>query len=277
MEILGVKIDNFSREEALKKIADFLSEEKFHQIATINPEFVLEAQKNEKFKNILNSCDLNVADGIGIKLAFWRKGKKLKNRFAGADLMQEILKMADEKNLSIFLAANKDGLSLWEETARAINKIYPQLKISGTDLNKNNYGCELRVAGCEIVLCNYGAPFQEEFIHSLVNIKSDKPPHLFFDKIIQSNNSEYINGNLIKNNSLPSKRCGGKIRLAMGVGGSFDFMIEKRKRAPIFMRNMGLELLYRLIQQPSRIKRIFNATIIFPIKIILVNKEYNNE
>ena len=54
------------------------------------------------------------------------------------------------------------------------------------------------------------------------------------------------------------------VKIAMGVGGSFDFISGKIKRAPLFMRQLGLEWLYRLIQQPSRIKRIFNATIKFP-------------
>ena len=99
MNILGVRIDNLSYSEVLGKIELFLGDGKFHQIATINPEFILEAQKNEEFKNILNGCDLNIADGIGIKFAFWRFGKLLKTRIAGADLMDKILEMADEKKL----------------------------------------------------------------------------------------------------------------------------------------------------------------------------------
>lgn len=236
MEILGVRIDNLSKAEILEKIKYFLKEEKFHQIATINPEFILEAQKDTEFKNILNNCDLNIADGMGIRFAFLKKGEKLKYRMAGADLLDEILKIANENNLSIFLAANKGGLSSWEETAKVIHQAYPTIKVSGVNLGKNyskekNY--ELRNMNYEIVICNFGAPFQEKFIYSLRNQKYDK------------------------------------IRLTIGVGGSFDYLTGKMKRAPIFMRNLGLEWLWRLIQQPSRMSRIFNATIIFPIKIIM--------
>jgi N-acetylglucosaminyldiphosphoundecaprenol N-acetyl-beta-D-mannosaminyltransferase len=236
MKILGVRVDNLSKTEILEKIEYFLKEEEFHQIATINPEFILEAQKDAKFKNILNNCDLNIADGIGIRFAFWKKGEKLKCRLAGADLLDEILKIADANNFSIFLAANEDGLSSWEETADAIRLIYPGIKIGGLNLDKvaiveDNY--ELRNMNYEIVICNFGAPEQEKFIHSLKNQKS------------------------------------GKIRLAIGVGGSFDFLTRKVKRAPKFARNFGLEWLWRLIQQPKRIKRIINATIIFPAKILL--------
>jgi N-acetylglucosaminyldiphosphoundecaprenol N-acetyl-beta-D-mannosaminyltransferase len=242
MNIIGTRVDNFSKKEILEKIRTFLSEPKFHQIATINPEFILEAERNIEFKNILNNCDLNVADGFGIRLAFWRFGKHLKCRLAGADLMLEILKIASEKKLSIFLAINKDGLSTFEEIHDAIHKIYPDLIIDGENLSFNCHA-ELVSTSHEILkqvqddrcilLCNFGAPDQELFINS--------------------------------------QKC-ANIKLAMGVGGSFDFLTGKVKRAPYLMQIIGLEWLWRLIQQPKRFKRIFNAVIIFPIKIILNKK-----
>jgi N-acetylglucosaminyldiphosphoundecaprenol N-acetyl-beta-D-mannosaminyltransferase len=254
VDILGVKIDNLSREETLEKISGFLTDGKFHQIATVGPEFILEAQKNEEYKNILNNCNLNVADGFGIKCAFWRYGKKLKSRFAGVDLMQEILKIAEDRGLGVFLACRKDGLSNFQETKEAILKIYPGLIINGANLNphpasevestlslrerglegegKNDY-YKLQTINYKLILCNFGAPYQEIFLNSLKN---------------------------------------DTIGIAMGVGGSFDFITGKVKRAPKFMRQIGLEWLWRLIKQPNRWKRIWNAVIVFPIKIILDKK-----
>jgi len=255
-KLLDVKIDNLTKTEIRQKVENFLMEDKFHQIATINPEFILEAQKNIEFKNILNSCDLNIADGFGIKLAFWHYGKNLKYRIAGADLMDEILQIANEKKLSIFLAANKNGLSSWEETRNAILKIYPNLEIYGSNvichsersdseaeesnLNINSRSLHevyTRATGgrddkidYDIVFCNFGAPYQEIFLRSQKN---------------------------------------DRIRLAMGVGGSFDYLTKKTPRAPGFLRQMGLEWLWRLVLQPKRWKRIWNAVIIFPLKIIL--------
>lgn len=228
VNILGVRIDNLARGEILKKIEKLLGENKFHQVATINPEFILAAREDEEFKNILNGCDINIADGFGIKLAFWKNKEKLKARIAGIDLMGEILKIADNKKLKVFLVANSGGLSTWEETSRAIKKTHPDLEISGINTDKNS-DYELQIADCDIVFCNFGAPCQEKFVNS---VKNDK------------------------------------IRLAMGTGGSFDFITGKIKRAPEFMRNIGLEWLWRLIQQPKRIKRIFHAVVVFPIKII---------
>lgn len=244
MNILGVKIDNISREEILKKIKFFLREEKFHQIATVNPEFVLQAQKDSEFKNILNSCDLNIADGAGIWFAYLRFGKILQSRMAGADLMDEILKIAGANNYSIFLASNDKSLSAWEETRDAILKKYPNLEINGACLDAGrpigqpmsegiiaDYG--LPVAGYDIIFCSFGAPYQEKFLRSLKN---------------QEN---------------------AKIKLAMGVGGSFDFLTGKRKRAPEFLQKIGLEWLWRFLYEPTyRAKRIWRAVIIFPIRII---------
>jgi N-acetylglucosaminyldiphosphoundecaprenol N-acetyl-beta-D-mannosaminyltransferase len=172
-----------------------------------------------------------VADGFGIKLAFLRFGKFLKYRFAGVDLMMEILRLANDRGLEIFLAINKDGLSNFSEIKTEILKIFPNLKIFGDDINVSNIQYSILDIRYQILLCNFGAPQQEIFIN---NLKSDT------------------------------------IRIAMGIGGSFDFLTGKIKRAPKIFRILGLEWLYRFIQEPKyRWKRIFNAVIIFPVKIIL--------
>lgn len=236
MKILGIRIDNLSKKEILEKIEFFLDEARFHHIATVNPEFILEAQRDKKFKDILSGADLNIADGAGIWFAFLRNFKFLRARMAGADLMFEILKIAEKNNLSIFLASYKGALSGWKETKKAILEIYPGLKINGVDLDKKTSQYKLPMLDNSIVFCSLGVPFQEKFIHSLKSLNQ------------------------------------GKIRLAMGVGGSFDFLTGKRKRAPKIFQKLGLEWLWRFLGEPRRrAKRIWNAVIIFPIKIILKN------
>lgn len=231
MDILGVRVDNLTKGEVLKKIGLFLSEEKFHQIATINPEFILAAQKDEEFRNILNNCDLNIPDGIGLSLGFWKKGGCIKTRVAGADLMGGILEIARAQKLSVFVACSDGGLSAYEEVKTALEAKFEGLKVGGADINPGaTYTAD--IAQYNIVFVNFGAPEQEQFIHSLKNQKESK------------------------------------IRLAIGVGGSFDFLTRKLKRAPLWMHQLGLEWLFRLIQQPKRFKRIWNAVVVFPIKIL---------
>lgn len=220
----------------MEKVRLFLSEEKFHQIATINPEFILEAQKNSEFREILNGCDVNVADGIGIKFAFWRFGKNLKYRIAGADLMLRIIRLAHQYKLTIFLATASDGLSSWEETRDEINRLYPELIVDGDDIDPKDDGYQILSSSCQVVFCNFGAPHQEFFLKRQKN---------------------------------------DRIRLAMGVGGSFDFLTGYVRRAPNFIQFIGLEWLWRLFHKPGdrprRWKRIWKAVIVFPIKILLNN------
>lgn len=230
MNILGVRIDNLDKKEISQRVENFLLEEKFHQIATVNPEFILEAQKNVEFKKILNDCDLNIADGMGIGLAFWRYRKKLRYRLAGADLLEKILRMANRRDLSVFLAANERGLSNWQETKEAVLKRYPNLIIDGDDIDSKNDFYQILSSSCQIVFCNFGAPNQELFLRRQKN---------------------------------------DRIRLAVGVGGSFEYITGKIRRAPRFWRFFGLEWFWRLILQPKRWRRIFRAVIVFPIKIII--------
>lgn len=256
-------MDNLERKEILEKISLFLNGNDFRQIATVNPEFILEAQKDKEFKTILNNCDLNIADGVGIRFAFWRLGEKLKCRMAGIDLMQEILKIANEKKLEIFLAAKSEGLSSWEETRNAILKKYPNIEINGINLDKNTK-YQILDAKYQILFCNFGVPFQEKFLNSL---KCGLPPHLCQkNSNISLNNNK--NNNFSSNINLQDQRCWGKIKLAVGVGGSFDYLTGRLKRAPKWMQFFGVEWFWRLMLQPKRIKRIFNAVIIFPIKVI---------
>ena len=229
MEILGVRIDNLEKKEILEKIESFLTGNNFHQIATVNPEFILEAQKNEEFKKILGKCDLNVADGFGIKMAFLRSGRFLRCRFAGADLLHEILSIAERKNQGVFLIVNKHGLSSLEEIKESLIKLYPKLRIEGSISDPNITEHNLQISDFSVLFCNFGAPNQEIFLNS------------------------------IKNDSM---------RIAMGVGGSFDFVTGKIKRAPVLLQKTGLEWFWRLLMQPKRIKRIFNAVVVFPIRVI---------
>ncbi len=227
MEVLGVTIDNLTREEVLKRIETYLNEPLFHQIATINPEFLLEAEKNSQFHSVLQNCDLRVADGFGIVLAGLFQGKYI-TRFPGADLLEELLKSANKEKLEIYLAVRKNGLSTFDEVRGAILKRFPHIKISGENIDPNQ-AYNIRDTKYDILFCNFGAPEQEMFLSNFRNQSS--------------------------------------IRLAMGVGGSFDYLTGKQTRSPRWLRAIGLEWLWRLLLQPRRWKRIWNATILFPFHI----------
>ncbi len=229
--IFGTRIDNLSKKEILDKVNSFLCQKNtFNRISTLNPEILLQAKDNKDLQNAINNSDLNIVDGIGIKFAFLRYGNTLKARYSGIDLTWDILHIANEKNLSIYLVANKEGLSTWQETRDAILKVYPNLHIDGTNIDISNYN--LPLTGCQLLITNLGAPHQELFLQSIKDAQNST------------------------------------LRLGIGVGGAFDYISHKVARAPQWMRTYGLEWLFRLIKQPHRIKRIFNAIIIFPLYII---------
>ena len=221
MEILGVKIDNLDIEEVLNKIDNFLQSKKQHYLVTANPEFLVKAQKDEDFKNILNNADICVSDGIGLIFASWFLGKPIKKRIQGVDLMKKICEQAAFNNWSVFLMGADKGVS--EKAAINLRRKYPGLKIKS--------GYEEVYDQPEILFVAFGAPKQEK----------------------------WINDNLSK---FPS------IKLAMGVGGAFDFISNKVKRAPRLIRVCGLEWFWRFVCQPWRIKRIYNAVIKFPWLVI---------
>lgn len=238
MQLLGVTITDVSRKEILTRVKVFLAEPKFHRIATVNPEFLVLADRDSTFKQSLLSADLCVADGIGIVLAGWLQGKHI-TRFAGADLLHEILLIAEGEHHSVFLAIKKDGLSSYEEIRAALVKQYPKIILNGADIDLSlnqesrikNHDSQFSIHD-SVVICNLGAPEQEIFLESL------------------------------RNNP-------GNTRLAMGVGGAFDFLTGKQKRAPRCLRTIGLEWLWRLVIQPRRFKRIWTAVVVFPLKVLL--------
>lgn len=235
-KILGVRIDNVSFSEVMAKIAAFLMVDECHQIATVNPEFIVTAQRDEAFKKILNECDLCVPDGVGLKFGAWILGQKINERITGVDLTWEICKLAAEKGYSIFFLGAAEGVA--EKAAHRIKLLYPNLKTVGTDTSKVSSDGSVEVSvidkindsGADILLVALGAPKQEKFIY-------DNKMRL-------------------------------KAKLAMGVGGTFDYIAGVMPYAPAWMRSIGMEWLYRLFTQPRRFRRIFTATIIFPYMVL---------
>jgi len=230
-KILDIKIDELDFKEVMRKITDFCVGKRLRQIVTVNPEFLVVAQKDEEFKKILNEADLSVPDGFGLKIGAKLSGQKIGERITGVDLTWEMAKLASERGWSIFLLGGKEGIAY--KTSKRLKLIHPRLKIAGTYAGKpDEKGIVEKINSTKpnILLVAFGAPKQDKFIF---------------------NNRAKLNA-----------------KVAMGVGGTFDYISEVLPRAPKWMRSLGLEWLYRLIRQPSRIGRIFTAVIWFPLLVI---------
>lgn len=155
MTIFGVHLEGFSQSEVLRQVEAALHERRSLRIATVNPEYLLEARKNKGFRENLRSAGLRVIDGVGIVLVAWLMGEKL-TRYQGADLLHDILYLAEKKGIPVGLAIKEDGLSSFDEIKKALRDLYPALRIQREIPAKY-----------AVVFCNYGAPKQEFFLENL--------------------------------------------------------------------------------------------------------------
>lgn len=239
MHILGINIDNIALPEVLNKVREFLHTQKQHYIVTINPEFIMAARKDDEFKNILNKADLSVADGKGIVFAARRYGNKLQGRITGVDLLWKICEVAQEEGRSIFLLGSKRGVP--DQAAEKIKERYQNIRIVGAE-------------------CGYRHWHRHIKDEQLVKMINRRGPDILFVAFGQVKQEKWIYHNLPKLSS---------VKLAMGVGGSFDFISGNVKRAPQWMRSIGLEWLYRLMRQPWRLPRIITAVVRFSGAVLL--------
>lgn len=235
INILGIKIGSLTFREAVEIIDALIVKAKPAQIVTVNPEFIIAAQKDSHFKKILNRADLAIPDGIGLILAGRVLRTPFKERITGVDLTWAICKLAEDRGYSVFFLGGKGGVA--KETAQRIKKIHPRLLVAGFYEGKPNdkkTWAIIERARPNIMFVAFGAPKQDKFIADLIH--SSRISHL------------------------PS--------LSVGVGGTFDYIAGKVPRAPEWLRRIGFEWLYRLILEPWRLKRIFIAVVVFPILVI---------
>ncbi|MFZ2979274.1 MAG: WecB/TagA/CpsF family glycosyltransferase [Candidatus Magasanikiibacteriota bacterium] len=224
-----------SKNQTLEKVAEFLHGEKQNIIFTPNPEMLVDAQKDKYFKTVLNSGDLNVCDGFGLSLV---SGVK---RYPGVELMLDICALAEKENKSVYFLGSGDK-EVISNLQLVIKEKYSDLKIAGAH------------PGPKLQVTSYKLQVDEHENNDLVADISMTAPDILFVAFGHGKQEKWIHENL---KDLPS------VRIAMGVGGSFDFISGKVKRAPLFIRKIGLEWMYRLAIQPSRFGRIFKATFVF--------------
>lgn len=273
VEVLGVKINPLSKKEFLKKVMYFLKDDNQHYVVTTNPEFLMTALHDNEFKRILNLSDLSLADGSGViwadyfmglpveiagdfspaKKAAYRK-RKIRNqaifsllvnlfnpkktrvnipeRLSGSDLISSICELLAKNDHSLYLLGGQGDTPV--SAKFALEKRYPDLLISGI---RGGFSKE--------------KVLDEELVESVNKAK----PDVIFVALGHPHQEKWIFRNLDK---MPS------VKLAIGVGGALDFIGGSRRRAPVWLRKINLEWLFRLVQEPNRIHRIRHAVWDFP-------------
>ncbi len=262
MQVLGVRVDRVSMIEALAKARGFLIAPRMSLIFTPNPEMLVKAQWDEPYKQVLNAADLNLCDGRGLQLV---TPERLE-RIPGVDFMVELCRLAEREGKSIFLLGSGSE-EVVEKTARNLQGMLSKLRIVGVDKGPI-IGEKLEIGnwklGIEPPVSSFEFPVSGLEINSieqakLLNKINVAKPDILFVAFGMGKQEKWLFENKEK---LPG------VKIGMGVGGAFDFLSGKVKRAPLLMRRLGLEWVYRLWQEPWRIFRIGNATIRFFYYII---------
>ncbi|MGE5328157.1 MAG: WecB/TagA/CpsF family glycosyltransferase [Deltaproteobacteria bacterium] len=237
INMLGVPIDFVDMEDACERARMFAVGDRFRYIFTPNPEIIMLAQEDEEFKRVLISADMLVPDGIGVVWASWFYGKKLPERVPGFDIMADLIAWGASHGWKFYLLGGQPGVV--DRAKMNLEKVYPNINVVGThhgyfDENKEEeIIAHINLCSPNIILVGMGAPLQEKWI--------------------------------FKNRMRLNARVG------IGVGGALDILAGKTKRAPAIFARFGLEWLYRLMKEPSRIKRMMVIPVFF-IKVILSTK-----
>jgi N-acetylglucosaminyldiphosphoundecaprenol N-acetyl-beta-D-mannosaminyltransferase len=219
LAFLGVRVDDVTIDEALSAIARFVEEGQPCQVATVNPEFVMAAQRNPEFKMVLNAADLCVPDGVGIEWGSRLLRRPLRGRVPGVDLVWRLAGLAAERGWSIFLLGGFHGVG--RKTAERLRQRYPRLRVAGAYEGhpQDDLAVErVRAVRPDILLVAYGAPAQDLWI---------------------ARHKDAL-----------------RVPVSIGVGGSFDFIAGRARRAPVWLRRLGLEWLHRLAKEPWRWRRM---------------------
>jgi N-acetylglucosaminyldiphosphoundecaprenol N-acetyl-beta-D-mannosaminyltransferase len=238
--IFGVQIDDLAESELMKKLEYWLAGEQTHTIATPNAEFLLDAKTNQSFLNLLNQSDLAMADSVSLQYASAALSEsRLVNRWPGVDLLDRLCELAAHKNARVLLLGGEPGSA--QGTARNLRQRHDMLQVKAIDPGTILWGGSILQISSE-----------------LIDRIEELEPDVVAVGLGQYKQEQFIAQARI---SLPN------VKIWIGVGGAFEMISGQRKRAPRYISRIGLEWLWRLFIQPSRWRRIANASIIFPLLV----------
>jgi N-acetylglucosaminyldiphosphoundecaprenol N-acetyl-beta-D-mannosaminyltransferase len=221
IEILGVRVDLAGYDELLAHVDAFVASGQPHQIVTLNPEMVIAAHDDADFRVLLNAADLNVIDGVGLVLAVRLLGHRPPERVTGSDGIYHLAAHCARRGYRLYLLGAAPGVA--ETVAERLVAAQPGLEVAGVFAGSPRPEDEaeivgrVRAAAPDLLLVAYGVPAEEIWI------------------------------------GRNRRRLG--VPVMIGVGGTFDFVAGVTRRAPLWVRRLGLEWLYRLIREPWRWRR----------------------
>jgi N-acetylglucosaminyldiphosphoundecaprenol N-acetyl-beta-D-mannosaminyltransferase len=223
-------------ESALGRIEQLVDAGGHHLVATVNPEFVMQANRDGDFARILESADLCLADGTGVVWAARRQGCQIGAPVTGVDVVPRLAAMCARRGFRLFLLGAAPGVAA--ELASRLRAEHPRLEVAAhpgsPDPSADEEALKLiRAHRTQVLLVAYGAPKQEMWVDRTMDVSG--------------------------------------VAVAMGVGGAFDYLTGRATRAPVWMRRAGLEWMHRLAQQPWRIRRMAVLPV-YALKVLSAGK-----
>ena len=221
--ILGVEIDNITRDEAGDITEKLIKESNktCKMVFAPNVEFIMMAQKDKEFFNLLQQSSLSTPDSIGVIIGAKLQKKSFKERIPGQSYFRKIIELSNEKGYSIYLLGGKPGIP--EVAKENLERLFPNVNIVGVhhgyfdENEEKDVIKEINTLQPNVLFVALGAPKQEKWINK--------------------HKSEL------------------KVDVATGQGGTYDYEAGKIRRAPVWIQQIGMEWFWRLCREPSRIKR----------------------
>lgn len=225
IELLGCPMDVASMGETVQVIDDSIASNHFTQHVVVNVAKIVNMQTDAQLDASVRECDIINIDGMGVVLGARLLGHDVPERVAGVDLFHELLAMSARQGYSVYLLGAQDAVVA--ETARRVQLLYPGLKLAGY---------------------HHGYFWDDE--QAMVDKVRESGAQLLFVAITSPKKENFIN----------KWRDQLGVTFVMGVGGTFDVVAGKVKRAPLWMQKYGLEWLYRVIQEPRRMWKRYLVT-----------------
>src|SRR4051812_149341 len=220
--LLGVPFPPLTLTQTLRRIEQMIASGRPHYIATANVDFLVQARSDIELHRVLFEADLVICDGQPLVWASRWLGSPLPERVAGSDLVPELIRLSAEKGYRIFFLGGSPEVA--EQAVVRMKERHPGVNICGyhsppydklLDMNHEQIAQKIKEAQPDLLLVSLGCPKAEKWM--FMHYRSLGVP------------------------------------VAIGVGGTIDFLAERLKRAPVWMRRSGAEWIFRLLQEPRRL------------------------
>ena len=238
IHLLCCPIDSLNMDQTLARIEEFVKENNPRQHVVVNVAKIVEMQKDPELRGIVSNCDLINADGMPVVWASRLLGNPLPCRVAGVDLFQNLVKLCADKGYRPFFFGAREWVV--KKVVDKFKERYPQLEVAGyrngyyREVEESEIAEMIRDSKADMLFVGFSSPMKEKFLNRWMDTM--------------------------------------KVPFCMGVGGSFDIVAGRTKRAPFWMQKCGMEWFYRILQEPRRMWKRYAKT--NPVFVWMIFKEW---